>query len=70
MPKVEARRRARVLPLSGVILNSAAGQMLETPWIRRYHESGDNASGAVNQQERPASNAMTRRPIHVGDVIE
>ena len=27
--------------------------MLETPSIRRYHFGGDNASGAVNQQERP-----------------
>jgi hypothetical protein len=29
--------------------------MLETPRIRRYHFGGDNASGAVNQQERLAS---------------
>ena len=29
--------------------------MLETPRIRRYHFGGDNATGAVNQQERPSS---------------
>ena len=36
-------------------LESAAGYLLETPSIRRYHltVSGENASGADNQQERP-----------------
>ena len=44
----------RELPLSGAILNSAAGYMLETPSIRRYREiCGDNATDADNQQERP-----------------
>ena len=54
------------LPLSGVIPNSAAGYMLETPRIRRYSfivtphgdhvtVSSDNPSGAVNQQERPGA---------------
>jgi len=39
-------------------LESAAGYLLENPSIRRYHPSsmvGENASGADNQQERPAS---------------
>ncbi|MCA1607164.1 MAG: hypothetical protein LC775_17235, partial [Acidobacteria bacterium] len=46
------------------IPNSAAGQMLETPCIRRYsfmshpvarmcEVSSDNPAGAANQQERP-----------------
>jgi hypothetical protein len=38
VPKVEEPQYVHwVLPLPGVILSSAAGQMLETPRIRRYH---------------------------------
>src|SRR5436305_6692331 len=62
-----ARDVPRVLPLLGVIPRSAAGQMLGTPSIRRYHAllshplrrvpvmGGDNATGADNQQERPVT---------------
>ena len=40
---------------------SAAGYMLENPCIRGYHVRGDNASGADNQQERPAVRTVSRR---------
>ena len=56
----------RRLPLSEAIPNSAAGQMLETPCIRRYSfmsrplrrvtgVGSDNPAGAVNQQDRPGT---------------
>ena len=35
-----------------VVPRTKSGYLLEHPWILRYRESGDNATGAGNQQER------------------
>ena len=51
----ERSMKCLLVESSATLGREQSGYLLGTPWILRYRASGENATGADNQQERPRS---------------